>query len=231
LRRGAAGQPPQGNASTLTKGEVDQDRAQALGAEAHRTSAGGVFCFASVARRRGGIRPKPRSYRQKVNDRTRRAAFFGTLAERIREGAVRVIDTWDVAAPKTKPFAALRGALKLRKMLCVGMPDNRNALLSARNVAGLVVHGGRQPERARPGHAQRPGDFGRGVAGARRAFQCVPQDSRVGRRCRTSTSHVRVIMKDPHAIIKSQIITEKGTEMATASNQYQFRVAPRSEQD
>ena len=33
-------------------------------------------------------------------------------------------------------------------------------------------------------------------------------------------------MKDPHAIIKSQIITEKGTEMATASNQYQFRVAP-----
>ena len=127
----------QGNASTLTKGEVDKTGRKPW-AQKHTGRARAGY-FASPVWRGGGVvfGPKPRSYRQKVNDRTRRAAFFGTLAERIREGAVRVIDTWDVAAPKTKPFAALRGALKLRKMLCVGMPDNRNALLSARNVAGL----------------------------------------------------------------------------------------------
>ena len=32
-------------------------------------------------------------------------------------------------------------------------------------------------------------------------------------------------MKDPHTIIHSQIISEKGTDLATKNNQYLFRVA------
>ncbi len=32
-------------------------------------------------------------------------------------------------------------------------------------------------------------------------------------------------MKDPHTIIHSQIISEKGTELAEKNNQYLFRVA------
>ncbi|MCX7003112.1 MAG: 50S ribosomal protein L23 [bacterium] len=32
-------------------------------------------------------------------------------------------------------------------------------------------------------------------------------------------------MKDPHTILLSQIISEKGTDMASGNNQYLFRVA------
>jgi len=33
-------------------------------------------------------------------------------------------------------------------------------------------------------------------------------------------------MKDPHIILLSQIISEKGTDLAAENNQYLFRVAP-----
>jgi large subunit ribosomal protein L23 len=33
-------------------------------------------------------------------------------------------------------------------------------------------------------------------------------------------------MKDPHKVILSQVISEKGTDLAARNNQYLFRVAP-----
>ena len=123
-----------GNASTLTKGEV-----KATGAKPWRQKGTGrarAGYKASPVWRGGGVvfGPKPRSYRKKVNKRDKRAAFYGLLAEIIRENKLSVIESWDLEAPKTKTIAALKNKLESRKLLCVGNPKDINARLSARNV-------------------------------------------------------------------------------------------------
>lgn len=123
-----------GNASTLTKGEV-----KATGAKPWRQKGTGrarAGYKASPVWRGGGVvfGPKPRSYRKKINKRDKRTAFYGLLAEIIRENKLSVIENWDLENPKTKTIAALKNKLESRKLLCVGDPKDINARLSARNV-------------------------------------------------------------------------------------------------
>ena len=123
-----------GNASTLTKGEV-----KATGAKPWRQKGTGrarAGYKASPVWRGGGVvfGPKPRSYRKKVNKRDKRLAFYGLLAEIIRENKLSVIDNWDMEKPHTKTVAALKEKLGTRKLLCVGDAKDLNARLSAGNV-------------------------------------------------------------------------------------------------
>lgn len=125
----------QGNASSLTKGEVDRTGRKPW-AQKHTGRARAGY-FGSPVWRGGGVvfGPKPRSFGKKVNEKSRKAAFFGTLAERLREGSIRVIDSWNVEKPNTKSFAALAGKVGLRSLLFVGTPADKAAHLSTRNLA------------------------------------------------------------------------------------------------
>lgn len=123
-----------GNACTKTKAEV-----KASGSKPWRQKGTGrarAGYKTSPVWRGGGVAfgPKPRSYDKKINKRDKKIAFYGILAEIIRENKISVIENWDLEAPKTKVIAALKNKLGSRKLLCIGDPKDMNARLSARNV-------------------------------------------------------------------------------------------------
>jgi len=123
-----------GTASTLTKGEVKGSGAKPWRQKGTGRARAGYR--SSPIWRGGGVvfGPKPRSYGKRVSKRNRRTAFFGVLADKVRQGQVRVIDGWEMEAPRTKTIVALKNALDTGKLLCVCAADSRNACLSARNV-------------------------------------------------------------------------------------------------
>lgn len=123
-----------GNACTKTKGEV-----KATGAKPWRQKGTGrarAGYRSSPIWRGGGVvfGPKPRSYDKKVNKRDKKTAFYGILAEIIRENKISVIENWDLEAPRAKIIAALKEKTGSRKLLCVGDTKDINARLSARNI-------------------------------------------------------------------------------------------------
>lgn len=127
----------QGTASTLTKGEVDKTGRKPWPQKGTGRARAGYF--ASPLWRGGGVvfGPKPRDYSKKVNRAMKQAAFFGVLADRVREGQVRIVPDWKMDAPKTKVMVQLKKALGMRSMLCVSDGVARQAYLSARNVPGI----------------------------------------------------------------------------------------------
>jgi len=127
----------QGTASTLTKGEVDKTGRKPWPQKGTGRARAGSF--ASPLWRGGGVvfGPKPRDYGKKVNRAMKQAAFFGVLADRVREGQVRIVADWKMDAPKTKVMAQLKKALGMRSMLCLSEGTAQAAYLSARNLAGV----------------------------------------------------------------------------------------------
>jgi large subunit ribosomal protein L4 len=92
--------------------------------------------------RHGGIvfGPKHRSYKQDLPKRVRRLAIRSALSSKVEEGAVRVVQAFDLDAPKTKEVAAVLNAFDMGRsaLVVTGEPD-RTLLLGARNVPGAKV--------------------------------------------------------------------------------------------
>lgn len=87
--------------------------------------------------RGGGVifPPKPRSYEVRVPKKVRRAALCGALSLRHKEGAIVVVDSIEMEAPKTKDFASLLAKLGIEgSVLVVLAADDKNLELSARNI-------------------------------------------------------------------------------------------------
>ena len=127
----------QGTACTKTKGEVKCSGAKPWRQKGTGRARAG---YASSPIWRGGgvvFGPKPRSYAQKTNRKSRRKAMFGVIASKIRDGRVRAIEDWAIDAPKTKIFVGLKETLEVRKLLCIGLVENKNAYLSARNITNV----------------------------------------------------------------------------------------------
>ncbi len=127
----------QGTASTLTKGEVDKTGRKPWPQKGTGRARAGYF--ASPVWRGGGVvfGPKPRDYSKKVNRTMKQVALFGLLAERVREGQVRIVADWAMDAPKTKVMAQLKKALGMRSVLCLSDGVAREAYLAARNLPGI----------------------------------------------------------------------------------------------
>jgi large subunit ribosomal protein L4 len=91
--------------------------------------------------RHGGIvfGPKHRSYKQDLPKRVRRLAIRSALSSKVEEGAVRVVQAFDLDAPKTKEVAAVLNAFDMGRsaLVVTGEPDR--TLLLARNVPGAKV--------------------------------------------------------------------------------------------
>ncbi|PWT80238.1 MAG: 50S ribosomal protein L4 [Acidobacteria bacterium] len=84
--------------------------------------------------------PQPRDWSYSLPKKMRQGALRSALSARVREGNVVVVDGWQLENPKTKDLIISLGSLGLEgKTLIVDSLDNRNLLLSARNVRRTKV--------------------------------------------------------------------------------------------
>ena len=87
----------------------------------------------------GGVvfAPTPRDYSFKLNKKEKRAALKSALTSRVEENKFIVVDEMKFEEIKTKNFQAMLNNLSVAKALVVVEEDNKNAILSARNIAGV----------------------------------------------------------------------------------------------
>ena len=92
--------------------------------------------------RGGGIvfGPTPRSYKYSLPRKVRQLAIKSALSQKVLDDSLVVVDSLNFDAPKTKDFAAALDILKVaEKALIVVTDDDKNAALSARNLANATV--------------------------------------------------------------------------------------------
>ncbi len=90
----------------------------------------------------GGIAfaPKPRDYSYTLNKKVRRLALKSVLSAKAGEQNIVVIDSIEMAAPKTKEFAAfLKNVNCDCKTLVVTAAPDANVVKSGRNIPGCEV--------------------------------------------------------------------------------------------
>lgn len=86
--------------------------------------------------RKGGIvhGPQPRSYEMGLSVREKKNALKSALAQKLTDGQVMVLDSLELASPKTKALADnLRGLGVASKALVVDSRENEKLRLAARN--------------------------------------------------------------------------------------------------
>lgn len=98
---------------------------------------------ARVPQFRGGGRamgPVVRSHAHDLPKKVRALALRHALSAKLKAGAVRVIDSIDLAAPKTSELASSLGKLGFDNALFIGGAEvNKNFALAARNIPNLDV--------------------------------------------------------------------------------------------
>lgn len=87
----------------------------------------------------GGVvfAPTPRDYTIRLNKKEKRAALKSALTSRVQENKFIVVDELKFDEIKTKKFKAVLDNLKVSKALVVIKDNDRNTVLSARNIADV----------------------------------------------------------------------------------------------
>jgi large subunit ribosomal protein L4 len=80
--------------------------------------------------------PNPRNYEKKVTRKLRACALRSALSQRVKEGRLFVVDSFDISEPKSKVVASAVGKFGVEKALLVD-GDNQNLRLGARNLKGV----------------------------------------------------------------------------------------------
>ncbi len=83
--------------------------------------------------------PKPRDYSFKMNKKEKRIALFSALSSKVAENKIIVVDEFKLDEIKTKKFVEVMNNLKANKALVVVEEDNKNVVLSGRNVPTVKV--------------------------------------------------------------------------------------------
>ena len=83
--------------------------------------------------------PKPRDYSFKMNKKEKRIALFSALSSKVAENKIIVVDEFKLDEIKTKKFVEVMNNLKANKALVVVGEDNKNVVLSGRNVPTVKV--------------------------------------------------------------------------------------------
>jgi large subunit ribosomal protein L4 len=84
--------------------------------------------------------PVPRDYSYSVPKKTRQAALRSALSQRAQDGGLKVVDRFQVDAPKTKALVALLGRWGAEgKTLLVDHRPADALVLSGRNIPGLKI--------------------------------------------------------------------------------------------
>ena len=87
----------------------------------------------------GGVvfAPTPRDYSFKLNKKEKKAALKSALTSRVEENKFIVVDEMNFDEIKTKKFQSVLNNLNVSKALVVLEDGNKNAELSARNIADV----------------------------------------------------------------------------------------------
>jgi large subunit ribosomal protein L4 len=82
--------------------------------------------------------PQPRDYSYKLPKKMQLGALRSALSAKLRDGELKVVSQFSLADHKTKTFAGLLKQFATpRTVLVVELDENRNLVLSARNVPGV----------------------------------------------------------------------------------------------
>lgn len=129
-----------GTASTKTRGEVRGGgrkpwRQKGLGRARHGSIRSPQWVGGGVAHG-----PKPRDFSQRTPKKMKRLALCSALSARAAEAAVKVVDDFDWAAPKTKQALSLLRAMGVEgKVLVVLSRLNGVAARSFRNLPDVIL--------------------------------------------------------------------------------------------
>ena len=89
----------------------------------------------------GGIvfAPKPRTYRYTLNKKVKRLALKSALSDKAAQGAILVVDGLKLDEVKTKTMKSFLDAAGVTKSVVITPEVERNVVLSARNIPGVVT--------------------------------------------------------------------------------------------
>jgi large subunit ribosomal protein L4 len=82
---------------------------------------------------------KPRNFAQKVNRKMYRAAVCAIISELNRQDRLKIVDSFDIEAPKTKDLVAKLGEMGIARPLIVTENGNEALYLAARNLPYVQV--------------------------------------------------------------------------------------------
>lgn len=93
---------------------------------------------------RGGGRvfgPEPRDYSFKLNKKLKKVARISALSQKAKNNSITVLEDFNFETPKTKNYVELLSGLEMngKKTLLVIHNDDKNIILSARNLKGAKV--------------------------------------------------------------------------------------------
>ena len=130
----------QGTQSALTRAEVSGG-----GAKPYRQKGTGRARQGSTRvphYTHGGVAfaPKPRSYRSSLNKKLRRLALKSALSLKAAEDSIIVVDGINMEEIKTKEFKKFLDAIGVSGKALIVTPEvNKNVVLSARNLPGIIT--------------------------------------------------------------------------------------------
>ena len=89
----------------------------------------------------GGIvfAPKPRDYSFKMNKKEKRIALLSALSSKVAESKIVVLDEFKLDEIKKKKFVEIMNNLKDENALVVLEGENKNVVLSGRNIPSVKV--------------------------------------------------------------------------------------------
>ena len=89
----------------------------------------------------GGVvfAPKPRDYSFKMNKKEKKLALLSALTSKVADNKIVVLDAFNLDEVKTKKFAEVMSNLKVDKALVVIEGENKNVVLSGRNIPTVKV--------------------------------------------------------------------------------------------
>ena len=89
----------------------------------------------------GGIvfAPKPRDYSFKMNKKEKKLALLSALTSKVAESKIVVLDEFKLDEIKTKKFVEVMNNLKVENALVVLEGENKNVVLSGRNIPSVKV--------------------------------------------------------------------------------------------
>ena len=89
----------------------------------------------------GGVvfAPRPRDYSFKMNKKEKRIALLSALSSKVADNKIVVLDAFNLDEVKTKKFAEVMSNLKVDKALVVIEGENKNVVLSGRNIPTVKV--------------------------------------------------------------------------------------------
>ena len=89
----------------------------------------------------GGVvfAPTPRDYSFKMNKKEKRLALLSAFSSKVADNKIVVLDSFNLDEVKTKKFAEVMSNLKVDKALVVIEGENKNVVLSGRNIPTVKV--------------------------------------------------------------------------------------------